>query len=53
MLGIVVIFCIVVMILGAMFGTPEPDPAKRSTSEKLGRSAGKLCKKIVDYGNDD
>ena len=53
MLGIFIIFCIVVMILGAMFGTPEPDPAKRSTSEKLGRSAGKLCKKIVDYGNDD
>jgi len=51
-MGIIIGLCIVVMILGAMFGTPEPDPAKRSTSEKLGRSAGKLCRKIIDYGND-
>ncbi len=51
-MGIIIVLCIVVMILAAMFGTPEPDPAKRTTSEKLGRSAGKLCRKIVDYGND-
>ena len=51
-MGIFIVLCIVVMILAAKFGTPEPDPAKRTTSEKLGRSAGKLCRKIVDYGND-
>ena len=52
MLGTIIGLCIVFMILAAMFGTPESDPAKRSTSEKLGRSAGKLCRKIIDYGND-
>lgn len=52
MAGMVLLIGIVVFMVMVFNQPAQTNPAKRTKCEKLGRSAGKVARNILDYGDD-
>ncbi len=52
MAGMILLIGIVLFMVMVYYQPAVEDPAKRTKCEKFGRSAGKVARNILDYGDD-